>query len=431
MRTKDHEILTHVGPDAPLGQLMRQYWIPALLSSEVESDGPAVRIKLLGEELIAYRTTAGRVGLMDHRCPHRCASLFFGRNEEDGIRCVYHGWKFDPDGNCVDMPSEPPESNFKDKVRATAYPTREQVGIVWAYMGPRKENLPALPDIEALGLPEGEIHTWAAQRECSWLQGLEGDIDTSHFGFLHIGSATEDQAAPGSPTLYAIRDRAPRYKVMDTRFGTTYGAYRPGDENKNYWRIAHFLFPFWTMPPGSPMTRQMIARAWVPMDDEHTMFFHISRAGSGPSRNRMAGRKIAGLGEDIERLPNTTDWYGRWRLASNRDNDYMIDRDAQRTQSYTGIRAGHVQDQMITESMGPVVNRTEERLGSSDQMIIQTRKRIIQALNAFLSDEIPPPGAADPDIYNLVRSGTLMLPVDADWVEEIEKVRRTLQSEQH
>ena len=243
MRTKDHEILTHVGPDAPLGQLMRQYWIPALLSSEVESDGPAVRIKLLGEELIAYRTTAGRVGLMDHRCPHRCASLFFGRNEEEGIRCVYHGWKFDPDGNCVDMPSEPPESNFKDKVRAIAYPTREQVGIVWAYMGPRKENLPALPDIEALGLPEGEIHTWAAQRECSWLQGLEGDIDTSHFGFLHIGSATEDQAAPGSPTLYAIRDRAPRYKVMDTRFGTTYGAYRPGDENKNYWRIAHFLFP--------------------------------------------------------------------------------------------------------------------------------------------------------------------------------------------
>ena len=145
----------------------------------------------------------------------------------------------------------------------------------------------------------------------------------------------------------------------------------------------------------------------------------------------MAGRKIAGLGEDIERLPNTTDWYGRWRLASNSDNDYMIDRDVQRTQSYTGIRAGHVQDQMITESMGPVADRTEERLGSSDQMIIQTRKRIIQALNEFQSEDIPPPGAADPDIYSLIRSGTLMLPVDADWVEEIEKIRRTLQSEQH
>ena len=176
------------------------------------------------------------------------------------------------------------------------------------------------------------------------------------------------------------------------------------------------------------MERQMIARAWVPMDDEHTMFYHVSRAASGPSRNRMAGRNIAGLGEEIEHLPNTTDWYGRWRLVCNRENDYMIDRDVQRTQSYTGVRAGHVQDQMITESMGPVEDRTRERLGSSDQMIIQTRKRILQALDAFLRDGTPP-GATDPEVYDLVRSGTLMLPLDADWIQEVENIRSTLQAQ--
>jgi phthalate 4,5-dioxygenase oxygenase subunit len=429
MPEKKQEDLNRVGPKSPMGKLMRQYWIPALLSSEIEPDGPPLRVKLLGEELIAFRTASGRIGLMDHRCPHRCASLFFGRNEEEGIRCVYHGWKYDPDGQCVDQPSEPPEYVFKPKVQATAYATCERAGLVWAFMGPKGESLPELPDIEATGLPEDEIQVWAALRECNWLQGLEGDIDTSHFGFLHIGSATEDQAAPGSSTLYAIKDRAPRYKVEDTPFGTTYGAYRPGDEGMNYWRIAHFLFPFWTMPPGSPMERQMIARAWVPMDDEHTMFYHISRAGSGPSRNRIAGRQIAGLGAEIERLPNTNDWYGRWRLACNRDNDYMMDRHVQSTESYTGILGGHVQDQMITESMGPVTDWTRERLGSSDQMIIQTRRRILRALDEFRTDGTVPPGAADPKVYDRVRSGTLMLPLDADWVREIENIRRKLQTE--
>ena len=324
------------------------------------------------------------------------------------------------------MPSEPGDSEFKAKVRARAYPTRERAGMVWAFLGGERETLPELPQIEATLLPEGDGNVWAAFRECNWLQALEGDIDTSHFGFLHAGSATEDQLPPDSPSLYAIRHRAPRYEVAETPCGTMYGAYRPGEGDNLYWRVAHFLFPFWTMPPGSPMRKQMVARAWVPMDDEHTMFFHVSRLGSGPSRNRMAGRRIVGLGAEIERQPNTNDWYGRFRLECNLGNDYHIDRDVQKNGSYTGINGGHVQDQMVTESMGPIADRTREHLASSDKMIIQTRRRLLHAVDALANEGTPPPGADDAAVYDRVRSGTLMLPPDADWLEEVAKVKASI-----
>src|ERR1700729_1028203 len=154
--SKDGEILTRVGPGTPIGEFMRQYWIPAAISTEVTSDGAPLRLKLLGEQLIAFRASSGRVGIMDHRCPHRCASLFFGRNENNGIRCIYHGWKFDATGRCVDMPNEPPESDFKNRVRARAYPTQERGGIVWAYLGPRTEP-PPLPELPA-NMIDGSVH---------------------------------------------------------------------------------------------------------------------------------------------------------------------------------------------------------------------------------------------------------------------------------
>ena len=187
MHKKDSEDLVRVGPGTAMGELMRHYWLPAAMSSELERDGAPMRLMLLGEKLIAFRDSAGRVGVMDHRCPHRCASLFLGRNEEGGIRCVYHGWKFDVDGNCLDMPNVPPHQDFKDKVKAKAYKAAERNGLVWVYMGERAEA-PPLPEIEATLLPESEVQITFVQRECNWLQALEGDIDTSHFGFLHVGS---------------------------------------------------------------------------------------------------------------------------------------------------------------------------------------------------------------------------------------------------
>ena len=172
-KQKDSEDLVRVGPGTVMGDMMRQYWIPAAMSSELERDGAPMRLMLLGERLIAFRDSSGRVGVMDHRCPHRCASLFLGRNEENGIRCVYHGWKYDAEGNCVDMPNAPPKQDFKHKVRAKAYKTTERNGLIWVYMGARKEA-PPLPAIEASMLPEAELQISFVQRECNWLQALEG-----------------------------------------------------------------------------------------------------------------------------------------------------------------------------------------------------------------------------------------------------------------
>src|SRR5947207_13912997 len=186
MNRKDSEDLVRVGPGTVMGKMMRQYWVPAAMSSELERDGAPMRLMLLGEQLIAFRDSAGRVGVMDHKCPHRCASLFLGRNEEGGLRCVYHGWKYDVTGACVDMPSVPAERDFKHLVKAKAYKAVERNGLIWVYMGDRKEA-PLLPMIEATLLPESEVTINFVHRECNSLQALEGDSDTCDFGFLHAG----------------------------------------------------------------------------------------------------------------------------------------------------------------------------------------------------------------------------------------------------
>src|SRR5258708_4607604 len=225
-----------------MGTFMRQYWIPALLSNELPRPDPdPVRVLLLGEKLIAFRDSNGQVGLLQNNCPHRGASLFFGRNEEAGLRCVYHGWKFDAEGTCVDMPNEPAESDFKQKVKAVAYPTQERGGVVWAYLGPNPTP-PPLPDLEANNVADSHGRVIAVQRNCNWLQALEGDIDTSHLGFLHFGHATPETAPPGTLHYYALKDRAPRYAVLDEDYGAMYGAYRPAQPGSLYWRIALWLF---------------------------------------------------------------------------------------------------------------------------------------------------------------------------------------------
>ena len=204
--------LTRVGPGTVMGQLMREYWIPALMSSELARDGAPLRLMLLGEKLIAFRDSAGRVGVMDHRCPHRCASLFLGRNEEGGIRCVYHGWKFDVSGACLDMPNVPPQQDFKHKVKAKAYRAVERGGVIWVYMGSRAKALP-LPALEILDVPEHEVGMIFIQRDCNYLQALEGDIDTSHFGFLHAGHVDPDDLEESDPIHHTVASRAPEYHI--------------------------------------------------------------------------------------------------------------------------------------------------------------------------------------------------------------------------
>jgi phthalate 4,5-dioxygenase oxygenase subunit len=414
---QDNELICRTGPDTPMGNLMRQYWIPCMLSSELPSpDCDPVRVMLLGEKLIGFRDSNGRVGLLANHCPHRGASLFFGRNEESGLRCVYHGWKFATDGRCLDMPNEPAESDFRMKVQAVAYPCRERGGVVWTYMGPRSEA-PPLPDIEG-NMVEGATAT-AVQHECNWLQVGEGAIDTSHAGFLHFGSLKAEDYPDGTFSRYLLINRAPRYAVIDTDVGVTYGAYREVDSEHDFWRIANFLLPFYTMNPQGMLGAG--AQGWqarVPMDDTHMLSFGFA----GPSR-----RPQPAAGQPRQLLPNTSDWYGRFRQISSPDNDFLIDRDVQRRNEgpngFTGIQGVGRQDQAVTNSMGAIYDRSKEHLGSSDAMIIRVRRRLLNVVKAFTDSATTPPGVDTPEAYR-VRSGSVVLTKGIDWLEATRDLRR-------
>ena len=406
--------LTRVGPGTPMGALMRHYWLPALKSSEVVAGGDPVRLMLLGEKLIVFRDAAGAVGVLDHRCPHRGASLFYGRNEGDGIACVYHGWKFAVDGACLAQPNLPPHQEFKDKVRARTYQAQERAGLIWVYMGER-ENAPPMPAIEASMLDAADVTIVFCQRQCNWLQALEGDIDTSHFSWLHVGSVKPEQVQDDNWVKYQVLHRAPEYHVTETDWGTMYCAMRPAEDGQTYWRFAHFGFPFWTWVPQGPMIDRVQARAWVPMDDTHTMFVSMVWKKASLTKPLADGKPIPGSAPAIQYQPNTTGWLGRFRPVQQDANDYLIDRDAQRNDEiYTGITHIHMQDQAITESMGGIVDHALEHLAPSDQMITRTRRRLLLAARALRDRGTTPPAVDDPAVYLGIRSGERVLP-EKDW----------------
>jgi len=422
---QDNDLLCRVGKGTPMGELMRQYWIPAVLTNELPvTDGPPMRVKLLGEELIAFRTTTGAVGLIQNACPHRGASMFFGRNEEEGLRCVYHGWKFDVSGACVDMPSEPAESNFRNKVRTKAYPTQERNGIIWTYLGAR-DVPPPLPDLEANMLDDVETHIYLYSVANNWMQGWEGEMDTVHAAFLHSGATRVEDTIPGTFAYYQAKQRDARFSVVDTEWGTSYGVRRPAEEDTYYWRIAHQLLPFYAMVPTGVLGLEVRFRAYVPLDDNNTMVWTINTA--QPNRAQAVvprGAAAGGLAVRLDYLPNTTDWLGRWRLEANGSNDYLIDRELQKSgESYSGIRGIRQQDAAVTGSMGTIYDRTHEHLGTTDALIIRTRRRMIAAAKALRDEGIIPPGVDNPEIYRQ-RSGGVILPRSADWWEASEDLRR-------
>jgi hypothetical protein len=264
-------------------------------------------------------------------------------------------------------------------------------------------------------VPEGGIQIY--QRECNWVQALEGDIDTGHTVFLHLGGMKAEEAPEGSWARNALTHRALHYEVVDTDSGVMYGASRPAGPDTTYWRIANFLFPFWAMVPTGVLGLEVRARAWIPMDDEHTLALTIGRL---PIRSAKVGRQTVG---PVETLPNTTDWYGRFRAVANQHNDYFVDRDKQKTESYTGIDSIFLQDQMATESMGAIYDRTQERLGTSDMMVIRTRKRLIDAARALRDRGEVPPGVDQPGVY-AIRSGGVVLPRAANWLQATAELRK-------
>src|SRR5262245_56136289 len=323
---EENELLTRVGPGTPMGELFRRYWLPAMLATELpEPDCPPIRVRLLGEDLVAFRDSAGTVALLEAHCAHRGAPLFFGRNEECGLRCVYHGWKFDVTGQCVDMPNEPPQSTFKERIRLTAYPVREAGGVLWAYMGP-PEQQPALPELEWTWVPAGHRYATKRIQECSYLQNLEGELDSSHISFLHRRFNQPSGPPTGQQAATVTQDTAPRFTVLNTDYGMVVGACRDADDAHYYWRITQFLMPTYTMIP-SPPDAYLDCTVAVPVDDENMVGFTIAWRPEAPLSADDVARIESWTGVHTEVDPRT------FQPVRNKANDYLIDRQAQRTQS--------------------------------------------------------------------------------------------------
>ena len=408
---EENELITRVGAGTPMGNTLRRYWIPALLAQEIpEPDCPPVRVRLLGEDLVAFRDTQGRIGLLDELCPHRRASLFFGRNEECGLRCVYHGWKFDVAGACIDMMNEPEENDFKHKVRLTAYPTCELGGIVWAYLGPA-EKMPPLPKFAWTQAPETHRHVTKVIQECNWLQGLEGGIDTSHAPIMHrllTETSTRGGFKPSNPF---VRGKAPKLVVDITDYGYQYAGLRPLGEDEMHIRTYQFILPFHQIRPsksgrGAPVDAGHI---WVPIDDHNTAVYNWNYSSEGELD--AEDRLERGLGNGPMHVDPKT-----FRSVANRANNYLLDRDVQKQESYTGIDGINVQDRAIQESMGRIVDRSKEHLGPADKAIIQARKLLRQAVKTAEAGGTPDGVGTS---YYTLRAHEAVLPLGTDWRREV------------
>ena len=417
---EENERLTRVGRGTPMGELVRRFWLPFLLESDLsQPDGPPVRVTLLGERLVAFRDSSGRIGLISRACAHRCADLFFGRNEEDGLRCTYHGWKYDVEGRCVDMPTEDSESTFKDNIKLASYPVRERAGVLWTYMGPKEQN-PELPEFEWARVPESHRFTSWNYQQNNFVQAIDGGIDTVHSVFLHsaldshhrLAEWQEQAKRENDPRLmHRVRTNPPKLVAKDTDYGVMIGGKYRGREAGDYWRYNNFLMPFYTMPPGGGTgLSKKIAHAFVPIDDENCMRWVFTWNFEQPLSTKEVAEMRAGSSVHVEFIPGTH------YPARNMSNDYLIDRESQRTLTYTGIKGIGEQDFSVQEGMGGIVDRTHEHLGSSDVGIAAMRRRLLKAA-ADLQEGVSPYAAQHGDVYH-IRSAELVLPIDAAWDQD-------------
>ncbi|MBV9326088.1 MAG: Rieske 2Fe-2S domain-containing protein [Chloroflexi bacterium] len=404
LTTKENERLTRVGRGTPMGEFLRRFWLPALLSDELpQNDGDPIRTRTLGEDLVAFRDTNGNVGIVDAFCPHRRAPLFFGRNEECGLRCVYHGWKFDTTGQCVDMPSEPAESDFKDRLRVRAYPTYEVGGMIWVYMGPKELQPPRPPEMPFTLVPDNERRGLKFLVEANWLQCLEGELDTAHVSFLH---STFGDDGTGIQNLVRddgyTNDRHPRLFALDTDYGFVYGGRRAQRKGNYYWRVTQFLMPMTALIP-SASGYSGGATIWMPIDDNHCWRYLVG--GTRPVREWNTPGDVRSRRPLLPTEPGTFRFPdGKeidTRLAKFRHaNMYGLDRDRQRKLSFTGIPFIPTQDQAMTEGMGYVCDRSEEHLGSSDIAIIHMRRMMLRMLDN-LEKGTEPYAPAHPEVYRV------------------------------
>ena len=419
LSNEDNIRITRVSRGTPMGELMRRYWQPALLSSEVPTpDCAPVRVRLLGEDLVAFRDTSGRVALMDAYCPHRRAPMFYGRNEECGLRCVYHGWKFDANGDCSDLPTEPASSKMKDHIKIAVYPTFEKADIVWTYMGPR-DQMPEPPDYEWMRTPATHRHVTKTYEGCNWLQALEGGLDTAHSSYLHrekLWAGTKLREGDGAPVL----------EVERKDHGYTYISHRKAGADGTYVRVYQYVMPWQQMRGGVTKDKErweiptLDGHIWAPIDDVQTNVYNfawgIDHNCTLPPEYMDQIDTLVGRGPD-DLIPGT------FKLKKNPSNDYLIDRERQKTISFTGIVGINTQDFALQEGMGgsgpgPICDRTGEHLGSSDKAIIAMRNLLLEATRDVEAGKRP--RGADPKDHSQTRPFDTLVSPGADWRKEME-----------
>ncbi len=419
--SSDNELLTRTGAGTAMGEYFRRFWQPFALSREIaEPDCPPIRVKLMGQDLVAFRDTKGRVGLIEPHCAHRGANLFFGRNEECGIRCIYHGWKYDVNGKCVDLPNVPPGSHYHDTISIKAYPTREFGEIVWTYLGPPECMPESVPQLE-FGM-QSPSHRYVTKRlqQCNWAHSMEGALDTAHFSFLHmpapclVSNENPNAAADERRLRWLRNDPMPQFSILEHEVGFVVGGSRRADGEELYWRITQFMLPAHSVTPSAMPGETYFGYTWVPITDEacwiYVYAWHPERPLSDEERTKF---EKGGYGQMAELGPGFVP-------LRNRSNDFLIDRDDQKHRTFTGVRGVAEQDAMAQDSQGVIADRTREHLTPTDVPIVRFRRMMLDGAKA-LREGKEPEAAQRYKSYSL-RSGGSVAPASASF-EEVMKQR--------
>lgn len=410
--TEQNEYLTRVGPGTPMGALFRRYWLPALLAEELPGpDCPPVRVKLLGERLLAFRDTSGRLGLVSEFCAHRGVSLWFGRNEENGLRCPYHGWKYDVTGQCVDLPSEAEASGMRSRIKLTSYPLIERGGVLWAYLGAPGEK-PEPPGYDWTHVAPAQRYISKRVQECNWLQAMEGAVDSIHSGFLHRYSVGDDPLLKRDAESLAIMraDTKPRFFPTDSPGGLYVTTRRDAGSDRYYWRVTQWLMPcFSFFPPYGD--NPYGGHAFIPIDDENCWTFSIDYHPRRPLGETELQAMHDGKGIHVKLMEGT------FTPTANKRNDYRMDRAGQsQKKTFSGVYGVGVQDAAVQESMGRIQNRTREHLVSSDNNILMARRRLKDAADG-VARGVAPPGL-DPAVQQ-ARALSMVVPRDLPLLDAI------------
>ncbi len=391
MSAQENDLITRIGPGTPCGELMRRYWQPAALVEELEGPRPVKPVRLLGENLVLFRDEQGRYGLMDRHCPHRGADLAFGRRENGGLRCAFHGWLFDVTGQCLETPAEPVNSPLCRNIKQRAYPVVERSGVLWAYMGHESlDEAPAFPAFDCFVAPDAYTFAFKGLWECNWLQALEVGIDPAHASYLHQFFEDEDRSKgygkqfrdasmdSDIPMTQVMREHGrPSIEVVETDWGLKILTTRDLGNGKTHVRVTNQVFPHAIT---IPLSQEMMLTQWhTPVDDENCYWYTVFTSFGKPvDKAAMRAQRL-----EVYELPD-------YRSKKNRSNDYGFDPHEQEHKTYTGMGEDiNVHDQWAVESQGRIQDRTREHLGSSDKAISAYRRLLKKSIEQVKKGERP------------------------------------------